>query len=259
MFESVFSRLGAGLALDVGRPFREFMAPIRKPSPLMEAISSYNPLSLSASFSVIPRGVLEGFTSGLNLSPKKNPYTAATVAQALEHVRPTVPIHREMTQWEIDAIVRGLRDNVDRHERRRQRKWVDVEFAPVNAETTAVVTRDADKVTRKRRAIEAPRDADTQMAIDLLRERGGKYDSTKWVTVVGEMIRRAAAGAIADTWSAEKRALRLWCNSQRREERHGSEPGLGKNEGQVPGESRFNGRINSMEPIYHKLRSKQTL
>jgi hypothetical protein len=261
MIESVFFRVGAGLALDVGRSSREFMAAILKPSPLMEAISNLNrslkPVTVFDS--LIPGGVLEGCASRVNLSPKKNPYTVADVAQALERARPTLPTNREMTQREIDAIVRGLRDDVDRHGRRRQRTWVDVEFEPVNAETTAAIARDANKTPRKRRGVKAPRDAETQMAIDLLRECGWRYAGTKWVTVVREMIRRAVRGATADTWPAEKRALRLWCNSQRQEERPDSEPGLGKNEGQVPGESRFNGRINSLRPIYHKLRSKQTL
>src|SRR5260370_18478975 len=115
------------------------MAGILKPSPLMEAIFNLNrPLKLVTIFdSLSPGGVLEGFASGVNLSPKKNPYTVADVAQALERARPTVPTNREMTQREIDAIVRGLRDDVDRHGRRRQRTWVNVELEPLNPATTA--------------------------------------------------------------------------------------------------------------------------
>jgi hypothetical protein len=82
--------------------------------------------------------------------------------------------------------------------------------------------------------------------------KDAKYESTKIVNLVVEMIFRADRGMLADTFKAEKAALRAMVKrAHRSPERPG---GKRKNEGQLPSPVTFEKVINSLEPIYQELR-----
>jgi hypothetical protein len=87
-------------------------------------------------------------------------------------------------------------------------------------------------------------------ALRLLRKlEKAKYQSIKLVAIVEQMIERADLGLMADTFEAEKKALREWLRTQSMPSIRGKR----KNEGQLPKPSTFDKNINSLQPIYQEL------
>ncbi len=87
-------------------------------------------------------------------------------------------------------------------------------------------------------------------ALSLLRKSDkAKYQSIKLAAIVEQMIERAELGIMADTFEAEKKALREWLRAQPTPKILGKR----KNEGQLPKPSTFDKNINSLRPIYQEL------
>jgi hypothetical protein len=95
-------------------------------------------------------------------------------------------------------------------------------------------------------------DPKKRRVVELLQMIGrGKYASTKIGTVVEKMVERAEGNALAKTFEAEKIFLRDLV----KEAKHPTEICANrKNEGHLPLLSTFNKDINSLQPIYQKLR-----
>ena len=77
----------------------------------------------------------------------------------------------------------------------------------------------------------------------------GRYESTKVVNLVIEMLFRAEKGWLGIPFAVEKAGLRKMVRLSKQE----TPPGIKKNEGQLPSPATFEKVINSLGPIYQEI------
>lgn len=175
------------------------------------------------------------------------------IERTLERANLRVPRDRLISRAELRELARDLAYELRFELKSRRRKFTDIELEPERAAGTPGYERGDSHPARRLRALRAPLDPQKARAIALLREVNWRYGSNKWTPIVLEMMRRIKEGENEETWPEEMKALRRWCEQQRRLSRPATSDALRKNDGQVPVKNTLYKRLKRLEPIYHKL------
>jgi hypothetical protein len=187
------------------------------------------------------------FESMLPSKPGASPSSRHDVAEEFRSARLALPVDRQPTDRELGQLVDQLLPRLQM----ALRKQVVVDFegeVVAGAEPAAVKDLTG---AGKGRAVPALPNPRRIQALELLRKIGkAQYCSIKGVGVVEQMIERAELQIMANTFDAEKKALRQWLRAQPRLPKV---RGKRKNEGQLPKPSTFDKNINSLRPIYQEL------
>jgi len=189
---------------------------------------------------------------GLPPTPKER--SRQVVADKIRAATVTVPIERELTEWELERLADAW---VTKTKRKRHRASAAVGEGDDEIVDPNVCVPGEPEVNefvegRNARAV-AELPSETMLkAIKLLKKFGLRtYTSTRMANVVEQWVLQAEMLKLAETFDEAKKALREWLKAQPQPPKP---QGKRKNGGQLPAMSTLNQVINSLEPIYQELR-----